>query len=168
MCVFYGGLTLKEIEFCSNEINNIDEIAKELFINTDSKDPSSIYYKRNLVRPKINWFYILMQITTPTVICILITKLLVRIGVKFSFSITISCSALFIYILLRLKKILICLIHIYQHFAPESIRMKCRFEPSCSQYMIMSLDKYGVLKGLTTGIRRIRKCKIGNGGYDFP
>ena len=146
----------------------MDEITKKLFINMDSNDPSSIYYKRNLVRPKINWFRILMQIATPTVICGLTAKLLVHLGVKFSFSMTISCSALVIYILLRLKKIFICLIHIYQRFAPESIRMKCRFEPSCSQYMIMSLEKYGALKGLSTGIRRIKKCKIGNGGYDFP
>ncbi len=43
----------------------------------------------------------------------------------------------------------------------------CRFTPTCSQYTIDALEKYGVLKGLSMGIRRLLKCHpFGSFGYD--
>ncbi|MDE7445926.1 MAG: membrane protein insertion efficiency factor YidD [Lachnospiraceae bacterium] len=83
-------------------------------------------------------------------------------------SILISFSIIILYIIFSLKRILICLVRIYQRFAPSSLRMKCRFEPSCSQYMILALEKYGAFKGLKLGIKRLTRCKVGNGGYDYP
>lgn len=80
----------------------------------------------------------------------------------------ITGIGLIIYILLSLKKILIFFIHLYQHFAPDSLRLKCRFEPSCSEYMILAIQKYGVFKGVKKGINRLKRCKVENGGYDFP
>lgn len=71
-------------------------------------------------------------------------------------------------LLLCLKRIIICLIRIYQRFAPASLRNKCRFEPSCSQYMILSLQKYGLRKGLAKGTDRLKRCNIHHGGFDFP
>jgi uncharacterized protein len=45
----------------------------------------------------------------------------------------------------------------------------CRFEPSCSRYMIGALQKYGLIKGLSKGIGRILRCHPWNpGGYDPP
>lgn len=37
-------------------------------------------------------------------------------------------------------------------------RLVCRFYPTCSEYMIQALTKYGVLKGLYLGIVRICSC----------
>lgn len=155
-------------QFIFNENDNIDlnEIAKELFMNKD--DPASIYYKRHLVRPRINWFRLILHVFILTIAFIIAINIFLQIGIKPILSIIITCAILFFYILLSMKKILIFLVHIYQRFSPDSIRMKCRFEPSCSQYMIMALEKYGVLKGLKLGLKRLRKCKIGNGGFDFP
>lgn len=43
----------------------------------------------------------------------------------------------------------------------------CRFTPSCSQYTIEALEKYGTLKGLGLGIKRFSKCHPwGGSGYD--
>ncbi len=43
----------------------------------------------------------------------------------------------------------------------------CKFYPSCSEYMIQAIEKYGVFKGLFLGIKRIFKCNIfSKGGYD--
>jgi len=67
-----------------------------------------------------------------------------------------------------MKKILILLVRLYQKTAPTRIRNSCRFEPSCSEYMILSLQKYGVRKGLTKGLDRLKRCKIPNGGMDYP
>jgi putative membrane protein insertion efficiency factor len=45
----------------------------------------------------------------------------------------------------------------------------CRFEPSCSRYMIGSLRKYGLFKGLARGIVRVSRCHPWHpGGYDPP
>ncbi|MCP4633780.1 MAG: membrane protein insertion efficiency factor YidD [candidate division Zixibacteria bacterium] len=48
-------------------------------------------------------------------------------------------------------------------FPPDS----CRFYPSCSQYALESVEKYGTLKGLIKSIYRIIRCNPWNkGGYD--
>jgi putative membrane protein insertion efficiency factor len=75
---------------------------------------------------------------------------------------------LFIISIVFLKRILIFMVIIYQCYAPDSMRLSCRFNPSCSQYMIMAIQKYGAIKGLIKGIKRISRCHVPNGGDDFP
>ena len=67
-----------------------------------------------------------------------------------------------------MKSVLISLIQLYQKKAPARIRNSCRFEPSCSEYMILAIKKYGTYKGLLKGINRLQRCKIPNGGIDVP
>lgn len=67
-----------------------------------------------------------------------------------------------------MKKIIIWIIRLYQKKAPYYIRAACRFEPSCSEYMILSVSKYGCFKGVYKGIRRLLRCKPPNGGVDYP
>lgn len=56
----------------------------------------------------------------------------------------------------------------YKAFAPMSLRDRCRFEPSCSTYMIMAINKYGLFRGVVKGLKRIRRCHPPNGGVDYP
>lgn len=69
-----------------------------------------------------------------------------------------------------MKKILVCLIEEYQKHISlffESKGVKCKFYPSCSEYMKQAIIKYGVLKGFFLGIKRILKCNpFSKGGYD--
>jgi putative membrane protein insertion efficiency factor len=45
----------------------------------------------------------------------------------------------------------------------------CRFEPSCSQYMIGALRKYGPIRGAARGVARVLRCHPWHpGGYDPP
>jgi uncharacterized protein len=44
----------------------------------------------------------------------------------------------------------------------------CRFDPSCSQYMIGALRKYGLLKGLFKGIGRVLRCHPWHPGGEDP
>ena len=60
------------------------------------------------------------------------------------------------------------LVLFYKAFAPMKLRDKCRFEPTCSTYMIMAIRKYGLIIGLVKGIRRLCRCKPPNGGEDYP
>lgn len=66
------------------------------------------------------------------------------------------------------KKLLLTLIIVYQKYAPETVRSSCLFEPCCSEYMRISVLKYGALKGLIRGIKRISRCRYPNGGIDEP
>lgn len=46
-------------------------------------------------------------------------------------------------------------------------RRVCRFYPTCSQYMVEAIEKFGVLKGLWWGIKRIGRCHPwSKGGFD--
>ena len=43
----------------------------------------------------------------------------------------------------------------------------CRFYPSCSEYIYQAVEKYGVLKGLIKGLKRIIRCHpLSRGGHD--
>lgn len=43
----------------------------------------------------------------------------------------------------------------------------CRFRPTCSEYNYQTVEKYGVIKGLFLGLKRIIRCHPWNkGGYD--
>jgi len=65
--------------------------------------------------------------------------------------------------------LLILAIRAYQVTLSPLIGPVCRFEPSCSRYMIGALRKYGVLKGLWKGTGRVLRCHPWHpGGYDPP
>ena len=66
------------------------------------------------------------------------------------------------------KRFLIGAVLMYKAFAPMSMRDQCRFEPTCSTYMIMAVKKYGIIIGLVKGICRIARCHPPNGGVDYP
>ncbi|MCH5171846.1 MAG: membrane protein insertion efficiency factor YidD [Erysipelotrichales bacterium] len=67
-----------------------------------------------------------------------------------------------------LRRLAIGSILLYKAYAPMSVRDKCRFTPSCSTYMLRSIQKYGLIIGIIKGIRRICRCKPPNGGIDLP
>lgn len=64
---------------------------------------------------------------------------------------------------------ILCLLPVYFYRACISplTPPSCRYTPTCSQYMIEAVMKYGVLKGGWMGIRRICRCHPwGGSGYD--
>lgn len=158
---------MKEFEFYCDETDDVGEAAKKMFYNLGQNDPSSINYQRILERPKINWIQIALRFIVPNIVFILTIITFLKKRSRRLLAV-ISCAAFCIYAFMNYKKSVICAIKIYQRYAPASIRMKCRFEPSCSQYMILAIEKYGLLKGLKLGLNRLNRCTVGNGGFDFP
>ncbi|TRZ78702.1 membrane protein insertion efficiency factor YidD [bacterium] len=74
-----------------------------------------------------------------------------------------------------MKKIIIQLIKFYQRtISPDHSfigklfpRHGCIFYPSCSQYTIDAIEKFGVIKGVFRGIKRVLRCHPFNeGGID--
>ncbi len=61
----------------------------------------------------------------------------------------------------------IALIKLYQWIISPWMGQKCRYTPTCSQYGIEALKKYGPFKGLWLTIKRISRCHPWGGhGYD--
>lgn len=79
---------------------------------------------------------------------------------------------LFIFVLIGLvclKKALIGCIRLYQHYAPEDVRRRCLFKPTCSEYAILAIQKYGVIIGLFKAyIRLFKKCRGNIYRIDYP
>ncbi len=77
-----------------------------------------------------------------------------------------------------MKKLIILLIRFYQKFISFDTGIvgkiyphppTCRFYPRCSEYTIKAINKYGILKGLWLGGKRISRCHPGSkGGVDEP
>lgn len=66
-----------------------------------------------------------------------------------------------------MKRLLVYLIRLYQIFISPLKGQTCRFYPSCSEYSIQALQKYGLIKGSWKSIIRILKCHpFHPGGHD--
>ena len=67
-----------------------------------------------------------------------------------------------------MKKLMIFLINLYRKYvSPLKRRPTCIYTPTCSQYAIEALEKYGFLKGSFLAVKRILRCHpFAKGGYD--
>lgn len=66
-----------------------------------------------------------------------------------------------------MKKLLILLIRFYRKWISPMMGPHCRFYPTCSQYALEAVTKYGALKGGWMSLKRICRCNPWNpGGYD--
>ena len=158
---------MKEILFGEEQLGNLGEIGAELF--EDENDPRSTAYVRTLNRPKISLFKTLLcYVCLPAVAVTALILALHYCGISDAVTAVAASATLLAYFLIAAKRILICAIQLYQKYAPDSLRNKCRFEPSCSEYMRLAIEKYGLAKGLRKGIDRLKRCNTDGGGYDFP
>ncbi|MCE2792472.1 MAG: membrane protein insertion efficiency factor YidD [Planctomycetota bacterium] len=67
------------------------------------------------------------------------------------------------------RRLLIALVRFYQLAISPLFGPKCRFTPSCSQYFIEAVQKYGAVRGSWRGLRRICRCHpFGGSGFDPP
>ena len=66
-----------------------------------------------------------------------------------------------------LVKAVILLVLAYRATLGHFMGGHCRFQPSCSQYMIDAVQKHGPVKGVWRGLKRIARCNpFGGSGYD--
>jgi len=63
--------------------------------------------------------------------------------------------------------LLVAFIRLYQNTLSRAFPPSCRFYPSCSQYTLEAIVKYGAIKGAWLGAKRISRCHpFHPGGYD--
>ncbi|MDH7577665.1 MAG: membrane protein insertion efficiency factor YidD [Bacillota bacterium] len=66
-----------------------------------------------------------------------------------------------------MKKLIILILRSYQVLWSSWHPPCCRFQPTCSQYAIQAVERYGPGRGLLLALRRILSCHPwGGGGYD--
>ena len=66
-----------------------------------------------------------------------------------------------------MKKIGIFLIKFYQKCISPQLGSNCRYTPTCSQYAVEALRKYGPVKGGWLTLKRLARCHPwGGSGYD--
>ncbi len=65
------------------------------------------------------------------------------------------------------KPILIGIVRFYQGAISPFFPAACRYQPTCSQYMIEAIQKHGALQGGWLGLKRISRCNPWGGcGHD--
>jgi len=66
-----------------------------------------------------------------------------------------------------MKRVLMWLIRGYRRYISPLLPPACRFYPTCSQYALQAIDRYGALRGGFLAVRRLLKCHpFHEGGYD--
>ena len=70
-----------------------------------------------------------------------------------------------------MKRVLLAMIHFYQKYISPSRPPCCRYIPTCSQYALEAVEKYGAWKGGWLALKRILRCHPfyhGEHGYYDP
>ena len=66
-----------------------------------------------------------------------------------------------------MQRVVIALLRGYKLVISPLLPSACRYYPTCSEYMIEAIRKYGVLKGTWLGLKRLGRCHpFHEGGYD--
>ena len=66
-----------------------------------------------------------------------------------------------------MRSLILGMIKLYQLLLSPLLGTNCRFHPTCSNYAIQAIDRYGVLKGGYLSLRRLIKCHpFHEGGFD--
>lgn len=69
-----------------------------------------------------------------------------------------------------MKILIIFSIKFYQKYLRSTHNRSCIYEPSCSNYAILTIQKHGVIKGIQFTYLRIKRCNgaLYQGGIDYP
>ncbi|PKB71120.1 MAG: membrane protein insertion efficiency factor YidD [SAR202 cluster bacterium Io17-Chloro-G6] len=66
-----------------------------------------------------------------------------------------------------MKYAVLLVIGVYQKTLAPLLPTSCRFYPSCSHYSQEAVERYGAVKGIWLGIKRLGRCRpLGGQGYD--
>ena len=67
-----------------------------------------------------------------------------------------------------MKRFLMAAVRFYQKHISPAFPPRCRFVPTCSQYALEALEKYGTARGLWLTVRRLSRCHpFHRGEHDY-
>lgn len=128
--------------------------------------------ENKLFRPQINWcralvttfLFLFLGLVGTLIIAAIYSK-----SIFFTLSICISVApwVFLILFVFCLRYTLIWSVRVYQAYAKSETRIRCCFTPSCSEYAILAIKKYGAIIGTIKTISRLFRCHP-PGGVDYP
>jgi putative membrane protein insertion efficiency factor len=66
-----------------------------------------------------------------------------------------------------MRELVVGSLRFYKRWISPVLPSSCRFHPTCSEYMKEAVERYGVVKGVALGIRRLLRCHpFQAGGFD--
>jgi uncharacterized protein len=66
-----------------------------------------------------------------------------------------------------MRKLIVAILRLYKLALSPLLPSACRYYPSCSEYMRQAVEKYGPVRGLWMGIKRVARCHpFHQGGLD--
>jgi putative membrane protein insertion efficiency factor len=66
-----------------------------------------------------------------------------------------------------MRKVVIAALSLYKRFLSPFVPAACRYRPTCSEYMLEAVEKYGVRRGVWMGMLRLLRCHpFHQGGFD--
>jgi len=133
----------------------------------EKKIVSDYVLKRELPRPKTNLINAAYFLSLLLLVCFAVSMIMRFLFEKIPFML-VFIFAFFLISFILLKKIIIGMVEIYQHYMPEELRRRCLCMPTCSEYMILAVEKYGALKGLRKGMYRLMHTCKKDYKIDYP
>jgi len=65
------------------------------------------------------------------------------------------------------SRVVMAMLRFYKRNISPMLGTRCRFEPTCSMYMYEAVEKYGAIKGIWMGLKRLARCQpCSRPGYD--
>lgn len=125
--------------------------------------------RKKLNRPSITYWQFTLKWGVIGLVLLVSIFVFINFHTEWSRSILFLLAGIIIIsTLLLIRYCLIDCVKLYQHYAPEVIRRRCRIMPSCSEYAILSLKKYGVILGLILIYHRVFHTCGGEYRIEYP
>jgi uncharacterized protein len=68
-----------------------------------------------------------------------------------------------------LRAVAVAPVRLYQRAISPALPQRCRYYPTCSEYAVQAMRRFGVLRGLVLAVWRLLRCNPwSHGGVDFP
>jgi putative membrane protein insertion efficiency factor len=65
------------------------------------------------------------------------------------------------------RRVVVAPIRLYQVVISPAIGQRCRYYPSCSEYAVQAISRFGILRGLVLTVWRLLRCNpFSSGGFD--
>ena len=66
-----------------------------------------------------------------------------------------------------MQELVVGVLRLYKRWLSPLLPSACRFEPTCSEYMMQAVARHGVARGIMLGTRRLLRCHpFHQGGFD--
>ena len=66
-----------------------------------------------------------------------------------------------------MRELVTAALRFYKRWISPMLPSACRYSPTCSEYMMQAVERYGVMRGVGMGMRRLLRCHpFHAGGYD--